>query len=278
MKNIHFNILDTPPKISQYFISLEGEGQYIGEPSIYIRLGGCFSAACRFCDTKFSWDADAPDFKDLYNSEFNIDLMNKIDGIDPRRMTITGGEPLHYISFIPEIFNNINTLAKNNLNFLGIESNGNLLSDKLNCLEVIKSFNEIDEFHEGVHSSLTLSPKIDAKACYNNKLTQLQINTMYFNVFENVKTYLKMFNVYYKFIYDFTNESVDYELTNIFLTYLIHELNIPKNQIMLMPLTPNDPIDKDLQFWNESKDATSRKALSLGIRYSPRIHIDRRLD
>ncbi len=45
-----------------------------------------------------------------------------------------------------------------------------------------------------------------------------------------------------------------------------------------MPFTPDDPLEKDAAFWQASKDGTSRKALELGLKYSPRIHIDRRLD
>ena len=57
---------------------------------------------------------------------------------------------------------------------------------------------------------------------------------------------------------------------------LIHK--IPNDKILIMPYTPNDPLGEDLDFWNDSKDSAANYALHNHFRYSPRIHIDRRLD
>jgi len=81
----------------------------------------------------------------------------------------------------------------------------------------------------------------------------------------------------YKFVYDYTDDIVKWEHTNVFIKHLIN-LGIKYSDILLMPLTPDDPLGKDKDIWAESKDATARKALESGLRYSPRLHIDRRLD
>ena len=98
-KEINFQVFEESyvPKISQTFVSLEGEGQNVGEPSIYVRIAGCYSAACKFCDTKFSW-YNKKKFKYVEENWYE-DLLNQIEDIvNPiNRLTITGGEPLHYM-------------------------------------------------------------------------------------------------------------------------------------------------------------------------------------
>lgn len=276
LKQLNFDLSSKPPKISQWFVSLEGEGNSIGEPSIYIRLAGCYSAACEFCDTKFSW-GDAPGYKGIGDRDLSINIALELEKTAPRRLTITGGEPLHFAEYFPEIYKWVNSLNYQNIDFLGIESNGNLLADKNNCLVLIKSFNEIIHT-SGVTPTLTISPKIDAETCYDGQKTQEEINKMYFEAFSNSVDYLKQYHVYFKFIYDYTNKHMDFEQSLIFIRYLLDEMDVPRNHIMLMPFTPEDPLGEDNAIWRESMDATARKALELGITYSPRIHIDRRLD
>jgi len=276
LKQLDFGLKENPPKISQWFISLEGEGNAIGQPSIYVRLAGCYSAACSFCDTKFSW-GEAPGFKEITERNMTIEMANQLQVMTPKRLTITGGEPLHYMRYFPDIFRWINSISPIGLDFFGIESNGNLLKDRENCMHLIQSFNEIITEY-GVFPTLTISPKLDAKTCYENQLTQQNVDKMYFDTFKNIADYLKQYPVYFKLIYDFTGEFVDFEHEKIFIDYLLDELNVKRKNIMLMPFTPDDPLGKDREFWEKSKDATSRKALELGVTYSPRIHIDRKLD
>jgi uncharacterized Zn-finger protein len=275
-KQLNFDLSEKSPKISQWFVSLEGEGDAIGQPSIYIRLGGCYSAACTFCDTKFSW-GNAPGFKDIGDRSLSIDIAKKLEESTPRRLTITGGEPLHYTKYFPDIFKWVDDISPTGLSFLGIESNGNLLQDEEKCLVLLQSFNEIIRDH-GVTPTLTISPKLDAETCYGDELPQAQVDKMYFTTFKNISDYLQPYPIFYKFIFDFTDEYVNFEHQKIFIDYLIQELDVDSKHIMLMPFTPEDPLDKDAKFWEQSKDATARKALSLGVTYSPRIHIDRRLD
>ncbi len=276
MKQLNFNLSEKPPKISQWFVSLEGEGQSVGEPSVYIRLAGCYSAACAFCDTKFSW-GDAPSFKEIGDRDITLGLAKQLGKAHVQRCTITGGEPLHYTEWFPDIYRWVDSVSPTGIKFLGIESNGNLLKDKENCMELIRSFNEIIREH-GVTPTLTISPKLDADTCYEKQMTQPEVDQMYFAAFRNVSDYLQPYNVFYKFIYDYTEKLIDFDHEKIFIDYLIDELSVSPKHIMLMPFTPEDPLDKGAQVWQDSKDATSRKALALGVTYSPRIHIDRKLD
>ena len=139
MKKLLFKKINKFPKISQWFISLEGEGENIGDTSLYIRLAGCYSAACKFCDTKFSWgEAHSKNLEELCSN-----IEKEIKQREINRVTITGGEPLHYVDYFNEIIDTLSENTSVNLKFIGIESNGNLLKDKevvLSLLEQISLF------------------------------------------------------------------------------------------------------------------------------------------
>ena len=73
--------------INQIFYSLQGEGFLAGVPSVFIRLAGC-TLRCRWCDTKYAWDATAGD-------QYSIEEILKAVGQWPSRfIVITGGEPM----------------------------------------------------------------------------------------------------------------------------------------------------------------------------------------
>jgi 7-carboxy-7-deazaguanine synthase len=276
VKQLNFDLSPIAPKISQHFTSLEGEGDAVGTPSIYIRVAGCYSAACAFCDTKFSWGT-AKTFKSIGDPDISRAIKKDLSASHANRCTITGGEPLHFTEWFPDIYMWVDSLTEDGLNFMGIESNGNLLHKTENCFALIKSFNKINREH-GILPTLTVSPKLDAETCYDKQMTQKDVDEMYYQAFDNISDYLHSFNVFYKFIHDYTGKFVDFDHQLEFINYLINDLNVSRNNILLMPFTPEDPLGKDKEFWEESKDATSRKALQLGLRYSPRIHIDRKLD
>jgi len=285
MKQLNFNLIDEIPRVSQIFISLEGEGNNAGEPSLYIRLAGCYSAACSFCDTKFSWYSKEK-FPFLVKKEENKILPGEwIKELEREqikhplrvinRLTITGGEPLHYIEnikYLAEIFPELAMKYNTYITLLGIESNGNLLSEISNLLALIRTFKYFQAF--GAEPQLTISPKIDAETCYENQLTQAEINTMYKKVYYNLENYFPFKN-YYKFVW-----GVSKKMNNLVLQHIkeLYKLRVDNNRIFLMPYTPKDPLGKNIEEWERSKLMTARKALNLGVRYSPRLHIDLNLD
>jgi organic radical activating enzyme len=44
-------------RISELFLSLQGEGPSAGTPACFVRLQGC-DVGCAWCDTRYSWEAD----------------------------------------------------------------------------------------------------------------------------------------------------------------------------------------------------------------------------
>lgn len=93
-------------KINELFETLQGEGSFTGQPSIFIRLQEC-PVGCSWCDTKHTWEVK-PDLQipitDLLsqNEETEhwsaltpIDILNIFteQGFKANHVVITGGEP-----------------------------------------------------------------------------------------------------------------------------------------------------------------------------------------
>lgn len=73
--------------IQEIFPTLQGEGPYVGWPSIFIRLGGC-NLACSFCDTEFESYAS-------WTLESIMEKVKELRASNPCSLVvITGGEPL----------------------------------------------------------------------------------------------------------------------------------------------------------------------------------------
>lgn len=69
-------------KLVELMNTVQGEGQFIGVPSVFVRLGMC-NLECSGCDTK--WDSW---------SEENIeDIAGRVESFKSEHVVITGGEP-----------------------------------------------------------------------------------------------------------------------------------------------------------------------------------------
>lgn len=93
-------------KVNEIFETIQGEGQYTGTASIFIRLQGC-PVGCSWCDTKQTWyqeekdkvdlaamlskTQDTPDWSNIDHNEI-INIF-KQQGFRAKHIVITGGEP-----------------------------------------------------------------------------------------------------------------------------------------------------------------------------------------
>ncbi|MHB8911201.1 MAG: 7-carboxy-7-deazaguanine synthase QueE [Lysobacter sp.] len=72
-------------RLTEIFLSLQGEAHSIGWPTVFVRLTGC-PLRCQYCDTAYAfhggdwWDIDA--------------IMQEVAGFGVRHVCVTGGEPL----------------------------------------------------------------------------------------------------------------------------------------------------------------------------------------
>lgn len=113
------------------FCSIQGEGKWTGEPSIFVRLGGC-NLRCVFgnskCDTPYSsFELESPKWDTIYSA---ADAFIKLYDQNPtvKHVVITGGEPLLYRDqikkFIELILDNGDEEDRNFI--FTIETNGTL--------------------------------------------------------------------------------------------------------------------------------------------------------
>lgn len=72
-------------KVSEIFLSLQGEGLDTGMPTVFLRLAGC-NLRCSYCDTTYAFH----DGEDAGDEE----IVSRISALGYRRVCITGGEPL----------------------------------------------------------------------------------------------------------------------------------------------------------------------------------------
>jgi organic radical activating enzyme len=77
-------------RISELFLSIQGEGPSAGTPAHFLRLQGC-DVGCSWCDTKYSWDAAG-------GRELELDeLWTQAQALgEARLLVVTGGEPLQH--------------------------------------------------------------------------------------------------------------------------------------------------------------------------------------
>jgi len=79
--------------VSEVFSSLQGEGPNCGRPATFLRLMGC-NLTCTWCDTAYTWDHRRFDLHDEAQRYSVADVYALLQAAAPRRLIITGGEPL----------------------------------------------------------------------------------------------------------------------------------------------------------------------------------------
>ena len=81
-------------RIAELYSSIQGEGQFAGTPSVFVRTTGC-NLRCWFCDTPFtSWNPEG-------DTASVSELMTRIAGFGIEHVVLTGGEPLLQPESVP---------------------------------------------------------------------------------------------------------------------------------------------------------------------------------
>jgi 7-carboxy-7-deazaguanine synthase len=72
-------------RITEIFLSLQGESRTVGIPTVFVRLTGC-PLRCLYCDTTYAFKGGEP--VDLE------EVLQRVADYGVRYVTVTGGEPL----------------------------------------------------------------------------------------------------------------------------------------------------------------------------------------
>ncbi|HID21088.1 MAG TPA: 7-carboxy-7-deazaguanine synthase QueE [Planctomycetaceae bacterium] len=81
-------------RIAEIFRSIQGEGQYAGTPSTFVRTTGC-NLRCWFCDTPYaSWE---PEGRFLPWPS----VLNEVERLGCEHVVLTGGEPMLQPDLVP---------------------------------------------------------------------------------------------------------------------------------------------------------------------------------
>lgn len=77
--------------ISECFLTVQGEGAYIGKPTVFVRTGGC-EYRCSWCDTLY---AVLPEHKDEWHVMTDEEVFAEVQRLSPAPILITlsGGNP-----------------------------------------------------------------------------------------------------------------------------------------------------------------------------------------
>ncbi len=108
------NVLDKETRanapVMEVFASIQGEGAFVGEPQVFLRLRGC-PLRCRWCDTAHSWTLRERDrariaaHVERYESPWATPFqaacwIAEVEPGAPRTVSVTGGEPLLWPEFL----------------------------------------------------------------------------------------------------------------------------------------------------------------------------------
>jgi organic radical activating enzyme len=110
----------TSAPVMEIFASIQGEGAFVGEPQVFLRLRGC-PMRCRWCDTPGSWRVGAADRARIaatperggprrvepWATPFQAACwIAEVEPGTPRTVSVTGGEPLvwpHFLRGLPSM-------------------------------------------------------------------------------------------------------------------------------------------------------------------------------
>lgn len=81
-------------RIAETFVSVQGEGQWVGIPSAFVRVSGC-NLRCVWCDTPYaSWNPEGEVWPLMR-------IVGWVASTGVRHVVLTGGEPLLFDAIVP---------------------------------------------------------------------------------------------------------------------------------------------------------------------------------
>jgi 7-carboxy-7-deazaguanine synthase len=220
--------------VSEIFFSLQGEGELIGVPSVFVRLSGC-NLRCNWCDTPFaSWNPEG--------ETLSIDqIIAQVSTFPARHVVLTGGEPM-IASGIRELATEIKKLGYH----ITVETAATIAPGRIVC------------------DLASLSPKLansapDGRlpATWRERHEKLRWQP------DVVRAWLKSYSYQLKFVVASETDVDEVER-------MVGELGepVPGAKILLMPEGTSAEVLRSRSGW------LSELCKTRGYRYAPRLHIE----
>jgi organic radical activating enzyme len=181
--------------ITQIYGTVQGEGLYIGEPQIFLRMYGC-EIGCLYCDTpdtlfdpgvaqvELEPNSDKfTEYKNPLSKEEVLNICNTITKNLPTKViSITGGEPLESIDYLYDILEYI----KSKSDYLILLETGGL---HYSALETILNYVDIISMDIKLHSSSGLINPIPAHTKFIDVIRRYnKLDSLYVKIIVNEKT------------------------------------------------------------------------------------------
>ena len=229
----------------EIFYTLEGEGEYIGQPSVFLRFFGCNLTCKGFiskespygCDSYISWSQ-----KNKLSFEETYKLLEDRGFIDRLRagaiLKYTGGEPMlrqnQLLNFTDFMVNKMEFIPK-----IDFETNATLLPD--------------ERWVEDFNASFTTSPKLTTNGDAESKTYVAEVLRWHSRHYSGFKFVINS----------------DKDIEEIWRKYVEDDqgINVDINRIWFMPCCGSR------QEHIERAPAVAEYAKAMNVNFSPRLHL-----
>ncbi|GJD10054.1 7-carboxy-7-deazaguanine synthase [Galdieria sulphuraria] len=241
-------------RVSEIFASVQGEGPFVGRPSVFLRLALC-NLQCAYCDTKYTWLFEEEKqqqvltrIREKQRDKFDLKVYQKSSEVRNlsipdvaktvlnlsqgriRAMVLTGGEPLIQRAALSSLLKSILSEGYH----VEIETNGTIRPERLPV--------------EGIR--FNVSPKLSNSFQPFEKRIHRQVLQEFLNR-----------DAIFKFV--ITQEKDITEVNN-----LVDLVQIPRERVYLMPE------GTDVETLHLRGRWLATECVRHGFRYSHRLHID----
>jgi len=185
--------------VAEIFYSLQGEGRYTGQVSVFVRLAGC-NLRCFWCDTPYALE------KRQGRSMSVEQIVDRVGSYDCRHVVVTGGEPLIWPG-LSLLLHELHTAGK----FVTVETNGT-------------QYRPIEADLVSISPKLANSvPKNGPHADFARRHERARLNV------EAIGAFMERHDYQLKFVVDAEEDLVEMEAILDRLT------NLSREKVMLMP-------------------------------------------
>lgn len=201
-------------KYSELFLTIQGEGELTGVPSVFFRTSYC-NLRCHWCDTPYtSWK---PENKDISIDE----AIEQITDYNCKHIVITGGEPFVQTKDLSLLTQHLT--EKNH--HITIETNATIYDSEVKA--------DLISMSPKLHSS---GPNEEEYPKWAKKHERLRYNT------EAIRQFLENYHCQIKFVVESPNQFQEIE-------ELIEKTPLPRELVVLMPEGVTKEAISDKQEW-----------------------------